>query len=391
MLFRSNDWKAEVINMFTSHSYNSNLGKKLLKYIHEIMETKELSQHPGDETKSFLNDFSTTVIRCILSTNSERFQFGKDYQKILNSYVKILDIFITTDNYEFVETSLTIFQSRNPFYSYREYDYYNGCYKINPFFLQNAMSIYETNVISNCLNYIQNGQPNLKIYCGIIQLLGMLSKKKEIEKISNVMCASLERLIQWIAELNEKDVKNINEKDLKDLLMNYDKRKQKFNEIKPQLEHMKLSLYLKYVKSGVLSKQYQGINEIKMILNTQSDRGFITSFLKNNGFLMIMNDMHQDLVSDFSVIFDEMLRCGNATIEDFHVFWKLVCRQHPSVIEIFMKAFCRLLCGQNKTILIKEFIKTIKETELLPREVIIIVGTIKSICNSKQKIIRNCT
>ena len=61
-----NDWKAEVINMFTSHSYNSNLGKKLLKYIHEIMETKELSQHPGDETKSFLNDFSTTVIRCIL-------------------------------------------------------------------------------------------------------------------------------------------------------------------------------------------------------------------------------------------------------------------------------------------------------------------------------------
>ena len=158
-------------------------------------------------------------------------------------------------------------------------------------------------------------------------------------RFAKLCSVALAHFSSCLSSLDEKDVRLINADDVADFLaaLNYALPNEE-----DSINDLSVELAIVFANSQILEKQFLGLSLLRKKLVTKGEiRHQVCVILQKSGLIQsLLKEMHNQLISDFSVIFKTLMKQKLASDEDLAAFWALILKQHNSATaEPFLEAF----------------------------------------------------
>ncbi|OHT11183.1 hypothetical protein TRFO_01109 [Tritrichomonas foetus] len=357
-------WQTDVLSHLRTANYDPNVFTPIFDFAAELKNTKSLREPFSEKTNDFLNSFIPSVISIILKTSSPSASIDSNYSKILKAFSSLVPIFIASDNDSFIEAASLIATSQKAAFYMQSFSdffgatssfspHYQSCIKliVAPPFFQQIDAYFDFPSISIHRSYI------------IFILLSAAYKSLDARALKDFLKKVLKKFQYEINRTEDKELRNINEKELNRIYKNFlmicsDSK------VSAKMIEMNLNFNIKCIKSGLLSKQYNGLKLLRELLisNNKNIHKLVFSSLEHANVIdYLLQNTHHELVKDFVIIMREMIKADMIKPSQIKQFWVMSVHQHQSTIDIFFSALSNLsvtLTQAQKSALFEAIIDT---------------------------------
>ncbi|OHT10754.1 hypothetical protein TRFO_19889 [Tritrichomonas foetus] len=340
-------WQSEVLAYLADSSYNSKIFAPIVEIINDIRTKKTIRQPFAQFTELFLENLAADAIPIILKTVAPTEQLDSYYSQLLKLFSTLIPSTIALDYPRFIESAVTIVtSSKSPFFSQTFTEYFGATHAFSPHH-QSCLRMIATPIFVQQIDfYISQEFIDIHRIYLIFVILAEIHRFLDMRTLNDFLSKTLERLKFEYSNFNDKQIRNIKEKQLNCIFSNFqivctDQKKKRV------MEHLQTQFNIKLIKSGLLSKQYNGIKSLRsMLFQSYSSTPTLCNYInKENLIDYLLQNMHHELAKDFVFIFREMLKNGKVTQLQIKQFWIIFIRQHPSTIDNFLEAWANFIVG----------------------------------------------
>ncbi|OHS99622.1 hypothetical protein TRFO_33850 [Tritrichomonas foetus] len=327
----------------------SNL-KKFSKFINQIIKSQTIKGFSINQTTNFVDNFLPTFIDKILNTRVDQ-----SIGKVLNPYLAAIvplysKLFLKKSRKEFLKKGNSIINKpQSPFYLSTLTKWGRQKNYMSPFYDINVSIFCKSNVIQETTSKIMKLE--FDRYYHFLKLFHCHRHYFEQRHLNSFANASISYFDNFFKNIDNSELRNINER----------KTSASFNyllQISPdnssahlKLENLHFNLAIRYIKSQYLSKRFFGLSFVK----NELDYGKIDSFIlcstldKEMIISYLIENLHDELVSDFCSIFRTMAIKGFIKDSQLSAFWVVSCHQSPLMIEPYFRGLELIYSGLSKS------------------------------------------
>lgn len=150
--------------------------------------------------------------------------------------------------------------------------------------------------------------------------------------------AAYQRIVKQINKLDEKTIRNVNEKNLKSELAII--RRTAKSSFCKEIDKFETQISLRYIKSEYLSKQFIGLMHISQLHKLSKE--LIEKIEQEHIIKFLFKHMHHDLVEPFAHLLARLWYYGHYNTDELTKFWEMTFQQHSSEIANFFTQWQRL-------------------------------------------------
>ena len=322
----------------------------LLSLIQSLSEGNKALPAPFESaTHEFLDDFSPKAIKFILDMKKPEKEARDQFKKVLRAYIHLIPVMMGDAHDAFLEGAAEIFDVSKPLYQNEsEVSWTLTVTYVGHQEMLNCAA--ETDLWKEAKRFFKDEFPTTckfrKFYC-VLKLLEGTRSVCDKDLFNEIVTTACQTLVVKSNEPEGQAIRAVEDKyvdkifDLMRPILGNNK------EICRALEKARLTMHLKLVKSQVLNKKYTGIASIRALMSKEyTDQKSLCEVLKKEKFVTaVIEDIHENLLEDFVVVFRRMLELNMCDKPEIALFWKVSVEQHPGSIEKFFAAWDKLTRG----------------------------------------------
>lgn len=326
--------------------------KFFTKCINQITKGGVIKGASSEQTEHFINEFIPKLIEAILSSRVEHAQ-GIPMNEYLEAIIPLFTyFFFDKKKSKFIEKSSEIItKGKSPFYiSTMPYQIIQKSI-ISPFYDTNLTAFGKTNIIQLTMNEMKSTTiDGFNSYFNALKLIHKHRRYFDQRVINSFVHASIEFYEKIFSSIDESKMRSLSEKDTKESFSDLNQLAPESSQDHKSLEKIRFNLALQYVKTPYLSKRYYGLSFIKSELSFGIiDRDILCSKLESERLISyLLDNMHDELVSDFCSIFRTMAIKGSIVENQLSNFWNISIHQNPITIEPYFSGWNIIYTGLPK-------------------------------------------
>lgn len=334
---------SNITNAVNFQTKKSPAFDQLIKFQNSIINNLILPNPYESFTPDFIDNFSVKLIKNILNTAVNDLILVNTFSTILENYIQILIFIFEQPNLAFLEAATQIANPNNVFYVTlsqknlppTQYNKIINRLKTNDFYQQ----------LSNFFE--RHDTLTLKHISILITLL--IAVKEESENYNKCICIICQKVISIIQSFNYDDIREIDDKVLNSTLDSISSIESKYLGSDCAL-NIQLQINIRFAKSDILEKRFNGINQIVTIIKNESNRtqSKICQIVNEQQILDgILNDFHNQLVKPFISILTQFIQ-NKINVQNYLVsFWKVSINQHSSIAPEFFNGWKTLISNRR--------------------------------------------
>ena len=349
--------------------------KQLQQSVDKILNMK--NKEIKDADNEFINSCIPKLINKILNSRPH----GKHtaaVNKVLEYFVSIFSDVLVNGIFEnFITSILNIFL-RKQAYFYSSDDKSHS--SISQIYERNVECLQESKFFTKIeKKFKANKKLSLVQIYSILALVSCLKNYLKPDTVTSIISLCISCLTSLINELNESDLRDIDEKKINNCFDILDKMDID-NDKKESLKLLKFNLSLRYTISNYLNKQFIGITEVANELSKgELNKEVLCKRIKESKFIKIIyNDIRSELISNYYIILKVLIKQNLISEEEFKEIYEQIFSKtsnidlHLSGIEMIYKAsttsFKELIWNHiietdNYSIILLRFIRNIASYE----------------------------
>ena len=359
-----NEIEETIFSNLDNYETLTSYTKQFSSIVSQIIKKGLIRGSTNEQTNSFIDNFLPKLIDAILSKS-----VNSPKAKILNSFL----------------TSITLLYSHLILSNHSNFLKHAHCILTKPqchFYLSttpklqlNAVSpYYDINVNAFCKSdAIQNISSALKHvidindYFRILKLIYSHKNSFEQKALNSFINSSASYLEMFFASINDKKIRELDEKKVKEAFNNLKTISASSKQVLEKIDMIQFDLSLKFIKSEFLNKRFYGLSVIRIEISFGDlDKDILCSKLDDERIIeCLLDNMHDELVSDFALVFRTMAIHGHIKSEYVKKFWKITINQSPITITPYCNALEMIYTGLSK-IFKKDLWECICKTDTFP-------------------------
>ena len=182
-----------------------------------------------------------------------------------------------------------------------------------------------------------------------------------------------------IDSLDYYKLRNLNEHVIVNIFKLFFSKIGENNDFYNLMMNLELELYLKMLKSNLMSKQFTALQMLKSKSNL--DDSYLQKLKDEDILDLLMNNLHYDLMKNFTWLLSIMLNKSYATIQQLSKFWKITTTEFCSSFEVWLDLFKNL-----SQYLKSQCLLIIQNTNIFPYQIFSFLKKISLYINDNQKV-----
>ena len=325
------DWINQIYSSLSNPPKLLNLYKDLIDAINSIRETGFLNIHNfKDKTDEFIDDYSPRIISEILNLSPNEQIYSQNLNRILNSYIQLIPLYLFTDHKKFIKMANKIIVEK-------DYPFYTATSSLSflsssSFYSMNLKTFVHTNIINISSNFFdQNANIPFDTFYTVINLINKIKSECNKKHLHAFYKSFSKAFLNRIDKLEQQEFRDLNETQISSIYNIIEDFNHKDSQTLEKISSSKMNFCLKMLNSSYLNKQFCALQTLKNMDEAPED---IFVKIKEDQIVEKMyKNLHKELFPAFCWLVKTMISKGYLQSSFLIDFWEATLTNYTSCID----------------------------------------------------------